>query len=268
MTARLDKILADNCGSTRKEIREIIRRGAVSVDGTVVRTPDAHVDPDNCIITLNGEPINYQKYIYIMMNKPAGLVSATDDPKLPTVLTLLPDKYKRRGLFPAGRLDRDTEGLLLLTDDGNAAHMMLSPVRHVEKTYYVEYAGKLVPDTIQRFASGMTIDGDEQCRPATIELLETGKARIILTEGKFHQVKRMVAACGGEVTYLCRKTFGPLSLDEGSKPGDWRELYPSEIALIEEICRKTRDNIRKSTVPEKCGKNSGEIPIDKNGQNE
>lgn len=247
MTARLDKILADICGSTRKEIREIIRRGAVSVDGAVIRTPDAHVDPDNSRITLNGESVSYQKFVYIMMDKPAGLVSATDDPKLPTVLTLLPDKYKRRGLFPAGRLDRDTEGLLLLTDDGNAAHMMLSPVRHVEKTYYVEYAGTLVPDTVQRFASGMVIDGDEQCRPAKIELIQPGKARITLTEGKFHQVKRMIAACGGEVTYLRRETFGPLMLDKGSKPGDWRELYPPEIAYIDEICRKTRNDIKKST---------------------
>jgi len=247
MSSRLDKIISDITGLSRRDARERIRRGAVTVDGTPVKAIDAHIDPDTAVLTLDGQSLQYSRFVYIMMYKPAGLVSATDDPRLPTVLTLLPETYKRRNLFPAGRLDRDSEGLLLLTDDGNAAHMMLSPMRHVEKTYFVRYTGTLAPDAAERFARGITIDGDELCLPAQLIPGENQTARVILTEGKFHQVKRMIAAVGGEVTYLLRERFGPLSLDSEMKAGDWRELYCSEVAEIDRICRITRATIQKST---------------------
>ena len=247
MSGRLDKIISDITGLSRRDARERIRRGSVTVDGTTVKVIDAHIDPETAALTLDGQPLQYRQYVYILMHKPAGLVSATDDPRLPTVLSLLPETYKRRNLFPAGRLDRDSEGLLLLTDDGNAAHMLLSPVRHVEKTYFVRYTGTLLPDAAERFQKGLVIDGGELCLPARLILCENRTARVILTEGKFHQVKRMLAAVGGEVTYLLRERFGPLVLDSDMKPGDWRELYSSEVARIDEICHITRANVQKST---------------------
>ncbi|MEA4823526.1 MAG: pseudouridine synthase [Clostridiaceae bacterium] len=237
---RLDKILVSQGEGSRRELQERIRRGAVSVDGDVIRSPETKIDPEKARITLDGKPFEYRRYVYIMMNKAPGLLCATRDPKAPTVLTALPEKLVRRGIFPAGRLDRDAVGLLLITDDGDAAHLLLSPARHVEKTYYVRYTGALASDAVARFARGIRIDGDELCLPATLEPLGAGEARVTVTEGRYHQVKRMIAAAGGEVSFLRRESFGPLVLDEDLAEGQWRELYKDEIAQIERMTRKTR----------------------------
>lgn len=237
---RLDKILVSQGEGSRRELQERIRRGAVSVDGAVIRRPETKIDPEKAQITLDGKILEYRRYVYIMMNKAPGLLCATRDPKTPTVLAGLPEKLVRRGVFPAGRLDRDAVGLLLITDDGDAAHLMLSPARHVEKTYFVRYTGTLAPDAAARFAEGIRIDGDERCLPAALEPKGAGEARVTVTEGRYHQVKRMIAAAGGEVVFLRRERFGPLLLDESLGEGQWRELYKDEIAQIEEITGKTR----------------------------
>lgn len=242
---RLDKLLCDLGEGTRKEVTLRIRRGAVTVDGVTVTRPETKVDPETAVLTLDGLPVVYSKYVYIMMNKAAGEICATRDPKLPTVVSRLPEKLRRRGLFPAGRLDRDAEGLLLLTNDGDAAHMLLSPARHVEKTYFVRYDGALAPDAETRFRNGIAIpadDGDPACVCMPAELIRAGEheARVKVTEGRYHQVKRMIAAVGGHVTYLRRETFGPLTLDADLRPGAYRELLREEITQIEEIKRKTR----------------------------
>ena len=240
MTERLDRLLASQGLMTRREAQERIRRGAVTADGVPVRHPETKLDPEAVRLAVDGEPVRWQRYVYIMMNKAAGTLCATKDPKIETVVSALPEAYRRRGVFPAGRLDRDAEGLLLLTDDGDAAHMLLSPARHVEKTYYVRYAGTLDADAEERFAAGIGIGGGEVCLPAALERLGTGEARVRVCEGRFHQVKRMVAAAGGEVTYLRRERFGPLTLDAALAPGAWRELERDEILEIEAIKQKNR----------------------------
>lgn len=237
---RLDKFLCDMGAGTRREVGARIRRGAVTVDGAPVTRPETKIDPERSAVALDGEPLAYRRYVYIMMNKAPGLLCATRDPRLPTVLSELPETLRRRGVFPAGRLDRDAVGLLLITDDGDAAHMLLSPARHVEKTYLVRYEGRLAPDAERRFEEGLRIDGDEVCLPARLERLGDGEARVHVTEGRYHQVKRMIAAAGGTVTLLKRERMGPLTLDEKLGVGEWRELYREEIAQIEEIKRKVR----------------------------
>ena len=237
---RLDKVLGSQGAGTRRELQERIRRGAVTVDGRIVRRPETKIDPENARITLDGAPFVYRKYVYLMMNKAPGLLCATRDPEAPTVLTGLPETILRRGVFPAGRLDRDSVGLLLITDDGDTAHLLLSPSRHVKKTYFIRYDGTLDADAAGRFAEGIRIDGDELCLPAELVLLGDGEARVTVTEGRYHQVKRMIAAAGGTVTFLRRERFGPLVLDETLAEGGWRELYEDEIAQILEITRKTR----------------------------
>ncbi len=247
---RLDKLLCDMGLGTRREIGTRIRRGCVTADGVTVTRPETKVDPERTVITLDGEPLVYKRYVYIMMNKAPGLLCATRDPKLPTVISQLPEEYRRRGVFPAGRLDRDAVGLLLITDDGDAAHMLLSPARHVEKTYLVRYEGTLAPDAQERFRKGIRIDGDETCLPAQLEPVCGGEARVRVTEGRYHQVKRMIQAAGGTVTWLKRERMGPLELDEALAPGEWRELYRDEIAKIEEIKKKVRKTGSKTDESE------------------
>lgn len=235
---RLDKVLANLGEGSRKEVRLLIRKGAVTVDGAVVRDPEMKIDPESAVLCLNGRSISYKKYIYIMMHKPAGLLSATRDPKTPTVLSLLPEKLQKQGLFPAGRLDKDSEGLLLLTNDGDTAHRLISPNFHVEKHYFVRYAGMLDADAAERIEGGITIDGGEVCRPGRLVCTAPGEAEVFVTEGKYHQVKRMIAACGGEVTYLRRLSFGPLALDPQLHPGDFRFLTAEEEKEILKIHEK------------------------------
>ena len=235
---RLDKVLANLGEGSRRDVRLMIKKGQVSVDGTVARDPEMKIDPETSSVCLNGRMLTYRKYIYIMMHKPAGLLSATRDPSTPTVLSLLPEKLQKQGLFPAGRLDKDSEGLLLLTNDGDTAHRLISPNFHVEKRYFVRFEGTLDKDADERIERGITIDGGEVCRPGRLVVLGENEAEVFVTEGKYHQVKRMIAACGGTVTYLRRLSFGPLELDNGLQPGDFRFLTDTEEKEILKIHEK------------------------------
>ena len=225
---RLDKLLAHSGYGSRKEVKELIRKGQVSVNEVVIKDDDFKVDEVNDEVIVEGIIVDYQKFIYIMMNKPDGVLSATYDPKDPIVLDLIEDT-PTRGLFPVGRLDKDSEGLLLITNDGKLAHELLSPKKHVDKVYYIEYEGELVSDVKEKFKEGIILEDNYKCLPASIELLNDNKAYITISEGKFHQVKRMINMCNGEVTYLKRIKFGPLELDNSLKEGEYRFLSNLEL---------------------------------------
>ncbi|WP_414840968.1 pseudouridine synthase [Enterococcus saccharolyticus] len=237
---RLDKYLADMDFGSRKEVKQFIKKGLVSVNGTVVKSDKFQVNENEDNVVFDGEPVVYQKYFYYLLNKPAGVISATIDDYGETVMDLFDDEDYRDDLFPVGRLDKDTEGLLVITNDGALAHRLLSPKRHVEKEYYAQVAGMMTPADVVAFETGLTIDGGEECLPAKLmidtvnEVEETSEIRLILHEGKFHQVKRMVQAVGKEVTYLKRIRMGGLSLDETLDYGEHRGLTEAELVLLEQ----------------------------------
>ncbi len=225
---RVDKLLAGTGRWSRKEVKELVRMGRVSANGNVVARPEEKYAPD-ADITVDGEQIYCGGMYYLMLHKPAGYISATDDPKQTTVLELLPEHLRRVGLFPAGRLDKDTEGLLLLTNDGVLAHELLSPKKHVDKTYFVRVDGQLDQADVDAFASGMTLADGYTCLSAGLEILDNrNEALVTLREGKYHQIKRMLAARGKPVLYLKRLTMGPLTLDDALERGQWRELTRQE----------------------------------------
>ena len=228
---RLDKLLAHMDYGSRKEVKELIRKGYVLVNGNVIKDDDFKVDEFNDEINILDSEIKYEEFIYIMLNKPEGYVSATYDFSKPIVLDLI-DDYKKRNLFPVGRLDIDTHGLLLITNDGNLAHRMLSPKSHVDKKYYLKYDGKYNESFIQKFKDGITLDDGYKCMPAEFIDLGDNEAYIIIREGKFHQVKRMMEAVGCNVTFLKRISFGNLVLDESLKEGKWRHLTNEEIESL------------------------------------
>ena len=231
---RLDKLLAHlNCGS-RKEVQAMIRAGRVQVDGVTERDPAAKVDADTAQIVLDGQAQHYQAQRYYMLNKPAGVITASRDERHDTVLELFPEEM-RRGLFAVGRLDKDTEGLLLITDDGALSHALMSPARHVDKVYEAEVEGELVPDAAARFAAGLELKDGTVCRPAQLEAapdLGENWVRVTLREGKYHQVKRMIAAVGGVVVRLRRVELGGLTLDPALAPGAFRVLTAQELTLL------------------------------------
>lgn len=237
---RLDKYLADMNLGSRKEVKAFIKKGLVSVNGQVIRSDKFQVKERVDQIIFDGESISYQKDFYYLLNKPAGVISATVDDYEETVLDLFDDEDYREDLFPVGRLDKDTEGLLVITNDGALAHRLLSPKRHVEKEYVAEIAGLMVKADVQKFAEGLVIDGGEECLPATLMIesvnqeTNTSTIRLILHEGKFHQVKRMVQAVGKEVTYLKRVRMGGLQLDHTLDYGEYRPLTVEEIQLLEQ----------------------------------
>ncbi len=225
---RLDKLLSGTGRWSRKEVKELVSKGRVRANGALVRRPEEKYDAD-ALITVDGEEIYTGGLYYIMLHKPDGYISATDDPKQRTVLELLPEHLRRVGLFPAGRLDKDTEGLLLLTNDGALAHELLSPKKHVDKTYFVRVDGQLDGEDVKAFESGMTLADGYTCLSAGLELLEAADEGLVtLREGKYHQIKRMLAARGKPVVYLKRLTMGPLALDESLALGQWRELTAQE----------------------------------------
>ncbi|WP_297214451.1 pseudouridine synthase [uncultured Flavonifractor sp.] len=228
---RLDKILANTGRWSRKEVRELVRAGRVTVNGRVARTPEEKHDPASAFL-VDGRPVSGERLVYLMLHKPAGLVSATEDPREPTVLTLLPEHLRRVGLFPAGRLDKDTEGLLLLTNDGPLAHRLLSPRRHVDKRYFVRVAGILDQTDAEAFRKGITLADGLICLPAGLEILEANTGLVTLREGKYHQIKRMLASRGKPVVYLKRLTMGPLTLDPALAPGQWRPLTEEELTAL------------------------------------
>jgi 16S rRNA pseudouridine516 synthase len=225
---RIDKLLASTGRWSRREAAELIRGGRVTADGAVVLGQEEKF-PSTVQLQVDGEPVLAEKYTYLMLHKPDGLVSATEDPREKTVLSLLPGYLQRIGLFPSGRLDKDTVGLLLLTNDGALAHALLSPKRHVDKTYLVRVEGELDGEDERAFREGVILADGYECLPAGLERLGPGEALVTLREGKYHQIKRMCAARGKRVVFLKRLTFGPLVLDEALSPGQWRPLTGREI---------------------------------------
>lgn len=231
-TQRLDKVLSNIGYGTRKEIKQAVKCGLVKIDGIVAVDSGIHVDPDDSIIEINGKILNYKKFVYVMMNKPAGVISATYDNTLKTVVDILPDKYKCFSLFPVGRLDIDTEGLLLMTNDGQLAHNLLSPKKHVPKRYSVLVEGIVVEDDVRRFCEGVVLDDGYKTLPSILSILKScscSEVEVVITEGKFHQVKRMFEAVGKKVKYLRRVEMGCIKLDESLKLGQCRELTKDEI---------------------------------------
>lgn len=236
---RLDKYLADMGEGTRQEVKKYIRRGSVTVNGELVRSPERRVD-ERDQVCLDGRKVSYAAEEYFMLNKPAGVVSATEDKRDRTVLDLIQYK-KRKDLFPVGRLDKDTEGLLLITNDGALSHRLLSPRHHVDKTYYVEVQGHVTEENRAAFQRGVNIGTEEEplvTMPARLEILEAGQSlsrvRLTIREGKFHQVKRMFLSQGMEVTYLKRESMGSLRLDDSLAPGEYRPLTEHEIKRLKE----------------------------------
>ncbi len=233
---RIDKLISDMGLASRKEAAQIAKRGGVLVDGEPVRDLSRHVDTEKNTVTFQGKEINFRKHVYVMLNKPAGYVSATDDKINPYVTELLSAELRKMELFPVGRLDKDTVGLMILTNNGVLAHRLLSPKRHVEKDYRFECADAL-PESVERdFQNGVTLADGYECKPSKIVLNADGKSGVItLTEGKYHQIKRMIAAVGSKITYLERIRFAKISLDEGLARGEWRYLTDAEISELEAL---------------------------------
>ena len=234
-TQRLDKVLSNVGYGSRREIKQAVKDGAIKVDGAVVKDGGIHVDPEKSVIEINGAVLNYRKFVYIMLNKPGGVVSATYDPKLPTVVDLLPVEYACFETFPVGRLDIDTEGLLLMTNDGQLAHELLSPKKHVPKKYYALVEGRVTGEDGERFKEGVVLEDGYKTLPAALNIIKAGdfsEIELVITEGKFHQVKRMFEAVGKKVKYLKRIEMGGLRLDEGLKPGESRELTKEELKIV------------------------------------
>ena len=228
---RLDKMLAHLGYGSRKEVKEFIRKGYVMVNGETVRNDDFKVDEENDEIIFLDQELHYEKMLYFILNKPDGYVSATYDSRDPIVLDLI-DGHENRGLFPVGRLDKDTTGLLLISNDGKLAHKLLSPTKHVDKVYELTFDGVFKNAYHKYFEEGIVLDDGYKCMPATFELLEANKGRITIKEGKYHQVKRMMQALNMEVTTLKRIEFGPLSLPTDLKEGEYRELTIEELELL------------------------------------
>lgn len=233
---RLDKLLAGTGKWSRREVKALVRQGLVRVDGRLAASAEDKLDPAAAIITVAGETISLCRFTYVMLHKPAGVLTATEDRKQPTVLDLLPPELRRIGLAPVGRLDKDTEGLLLLTNDGELAHRLLSPKYHVEKRYFARVDGELSAADAEAFARGMTLGDGLECLPAGLEVLPDRVCIVTLREGKFHQVKRMLAARGAPVLYLKRLSMGPLVLEDSLAAGAYRLLRAEEILALYRAC--------------------------------
>lgn len=233
---RLDKLLAGTGKWSRREVKALVRQGLVRVDGRLAASAEDKLDPAVAIITVAGETISLCRFTYVMLHKPAGVLTATEDRKQPTVLDLLPPELRRIGLAPVGRLDKDTEGLLLLTNDGELAHRLLSPKYHVDKRYLARVDGELSAADAEAFARGMTLGDGLECLPAGLEVLPDRVCIVTLREGKFHQVKRMLAARGAPVLYLKRLSMGPLTLDDSLAAGAYRLLRAEEISALYRVC--------------------------------
>ncbi len=226
---RLDKLLAATGKWSRKEAKALIKAGRVRVEDQLPKGPEDKVE-EGTLVTVDGKPIFTEKYVYLMLHKPAGVISATQDAKEKTVLDLLPKDLRRKDLFPVGRLDKDTEGLLLLTNDGPLAHELLAPGRHVDKVYYTKVDGVLDAEDVTAFQQGITLGDGTECLPAGLDLISGHEALVTLREGKYHQVKRMLASRGKPVVYLKRLGMGNLKLDPDLPAGAWRPLTPEELA--------------------------------------
>lgn len=228
---RLDKILSEAGIASRKELKGMIKAGRISVNGETVFCPDQKWEETACRICVDGMPIRQKRTVVLMLHKPAGYVTSTEDPRDKTVMDLLPAEYQNLGISPVGRLDKETEGLLLLTNDGELAHQIISPKRHISKVYVARHEGQAGDADVASFRNGLTLRDGTVCQPAILEPLGVGKSRIILHEGKYHQVRRMMASRGMHVTYLKRVAEGGLELGT-LEAGKCRELSPSEIDVL------------------------------------
>ena len=234
---RLDKFLVACAVGSRTEVKNLLKAGHVTVNGKKEKSAKLQIDEERDEIRFDGQVLEYEEFVYYMMNKPQGVISATEDSKHRTVLDLLDDIARSKEVFPVGRLDIDTHGLLLLTNDGQLAHNLLSPERHVDKTYLAQVKGIMTQEDLETFAKGIPLK-DFTCQPAKLEILsvdsekEKSQIRVTIAEGKFHQVKRMVAYCGKEVVDLQRLTMGTLMLDENLKRGEWRRVSQEELELL------------------------------------
>lgn len=232
---RLDKFISTTTTLSRAEAKKIIKKG-ILINDILIKSSDYKVDENKDIVIVNGSRLVYQKYVYIMMNKPQNIISATEDMTDKTVVDVLKDKDRIHKVFPVGRLDKDTEGLMLLTNDGELAHKLISPKKDVEKKYYVEVTGELKEEYLELVKDGLVLDDGYKCKSARLEILESSKdkscANIYITEGKFHQVKRMMKALETTVTYLKRLSIGSLILDESLKLGEYRYLTDKELKKL------------------------------------
>ena len=239
---RLDKFLVACAVGSRTEVKNFLKAGRVMVNGKKEKSAKLQINEETDEICFDGQKLDYEEFVYYMMNKPQGVISATEDPKHKPVLDLLDDLARSKEVFPVGRLDIDTHGLLLLTNDGQLAHALLSPKRHVDKTYLAQVKGIMTDEDIETFAQGIPLK-DFTCQPAKLELVSLDRekkqslVRVTIAEGKFHQVKRMVAYCGKEVVDLQRLTMGTLTLDEDLKRGEWRRLTKEELEGLRESVR-------------------------------
>ena len=234
---RVDKLLSNVGVASRAELKKYCKQGLISVNGKVINNPGVQVDSENDDVRFNGEKIVYREFVYIMLNKPDGYISATYDKYDPIVLDLIDQSYLVFEPFPVGRLDRDTEGLLVLTNDGQLAHRVLSPKKHVPKTYYAKIQGKVTEEDILAFEKGVILDDGYETMPSQLKILKSddmSEIELTIHEGKFHQVKRMFESVGKKVVYLKRLSMGKLKLDESLKLGEYRELTEEEVKLIEE----------------------------------
>ena len=229
---RLDKYLCETGFGTRSQVKDLLKKGQVMVNGEVVKKPELKINETTDQILCQGKKASYQKNIYLMLHKPAGVVSATEDNREKTVLDLVRPEDRKNGLFPVGRLDKDTEGLLLLTDDGELAHRLLSPKKHVDKTYYAKIDGQVTEEHVKQFREGLDIGDEKKTLPAVLTILLSGpvsEIEVTIHEGRFHQIKRMFEAVGCKVTYLKRLSMGSLVLDETLPPEESRPLTEAEL---------------------------------------
>ncbi len=232
---RLDKILASQGTLSRRDVKDMMKKGRITLNGVVVKDSSLKIDENTDIVTVDGVEVVFKKHIYIMMNKPQGIISASDGEDAETVVDLVPEELYRKGLFPAGRLDKDTTGFVLITDDGDFAHRILSPKNHIFKTYIAGLEHDLSDNDIKSLENGITLGDGTVLKEAKVEVLERGDkpfVKIMICEGKYHQVKRMFAATGNKVISLHRSKMGDLDLDKSLKPGECREITPEELTEI------------------------------------
>nr|WP_304358239.1 pseudouridine synthase [Clostridium paraputrificum] len=233
---RLDKIISNLGYGSRKEIKVLVKKGLVKVDGEIVKDNGLLIDPEKSVININGEDLFYREYIYLMMNKPDGVISATYDNREETVIDLLEVEHQVFDPFPVGRLDKDTVGLLLLTNDGELNHRLISPKWHVDKVYYAKIDKAVDEKDVEAFKNGITLDDGYKCKEGKLEIIsssdEGSEVMVTIQEGKYHQVKRMFEALGKTVVYLKRTEFGGLPLDQDLEEGEYRELTEDELALL------------------------------------
>ena len=229
---RLDRLLSECTALSRSQLRQIIKNGSVSVDGIVITSPEHKVCSDTARVELDGKTVSYEKFCYYMLNKPVGILSATDDKKQKTVIDLFPAELKKKNLFPVGRLDKDTTGLLIITNDGDFAHRVISPRSEIVKTYHAVTETPVNDADIEAFRQGIVLADGTKCLPAGLEKLPDGSCLVRVMEGKYHQVKRMLASRGKPVTALMRLSIGGLELDKGLLPGQFRQLSEKELCSV------------------------------------